>query len=47
MNAFLNRALLQIKEQTGVDMLICKIAFDKTHSINGAIKYIRNLTNHE
>ena len=41
MNIFLNRALLIIKSQTGAELLECKIAFDRTHSIKAAIAYIK------
>lgn len=41
MNMFLERVIKLIKLQTGATDTECKIAFDKTKSIQGAIQYIR------
>lgn len=41
MNEFYLRALQAIRNQTYVGLHECKVAFDKTHSIKGAIDYIR------
>lgn len=41
MNEFTLRAVKIIRNQTGLGLMECKEAFDKTHSIKGAIDLLR------
>ena len=42
MNEFLMRAIKIIRNQTGRGMYECKIAFEQTHSIKGAIDQLKH-----